>query len=62
MYTRLTSETIESLGLGSTPQTIVISAEGRVLKNWKGAYGERVQPDVEAYFGIRLPGLSSGDN
>jgi peroxiredoxin len=62
MYTRLTLETIRSLGLGSTPQTIVISPEGRVLKNWTGAYTEHLQPEVEAYFGIRLPGLTSGGN
>lgn len=62
VYTRLTSETINSLGLGSTPQTIVISSDGRVLKNWTGAYTERLQPEVEAYFGISLPGLSSGSN
>lgn len=62
MYTRLTSKTIDSLGLGGTPQTIVISPEGLVLKNWKGAYAELTQPEVEAYFGIRLPGLTSGRN
>lgn len=62
IYTGLTSETIQSLGLGSTPQTIVISPEGRVLKNWTGAYGEGVQPEVETYFGIRLPGLTSVSN
>jgi hypothetical protein len=59
MYTRLTPEAIQSLGLGSTPQTIVISPEGRVLKNWTGAY-ERAQPEVEAYFGVQLPGVTSG--
>lgn len=59
IYTRLTSRTIESLGLGGTPQTIVISPEGRVLKNWNGAY-QRAQPEVEAYFGVQLPGLTSG--
>lgn len=57
-YTRLTPETIHSLGLGSTPQTIVVSPEGRVIKNWTGAY-ERVKPEVEAYFGVQLPGLTS---
>ena len=62
MYTGLTSETIDSLGLGGTPQTIVISPEGRVLKNWRGAYTEHLQPELEAYFGIRLPGLTSGSN
>lgn len=59
-YTRLTSDAINSLGLGSTPQTIVISPEGRVLKNWRGAYIEQVQPEVEEYFQIRLPGLTAG--
>lgn len=62
VYTRLTSETIHSLGLGGTPQTIVISPEGRVLKNWAGAYGEQLQPEVEEYFQMRLPGLSSGSH
>lgn len=62
MYTRLSPDSIASLGLGSTPQTIVISPEGRVLKSWTGAYVESVKPDVEAYFGIRLPGVTSGSN
>jgi len=62
IYTRLTSKTIDSLGLGGTPQTIVISPEGLVLKNWKGAYAELTQPEVEAYFGLRLPGLPSRNN
>lgn len=60
MYTRLTPETVQSLGLGGTPQTIVISPEGRVLKNWRGAYIEHSRLEVEDYFGIRLPGLTSG--
>ncbi|MDX6613005.1 MAG: hypothetical protein QOD75_2191 [Blastocatellia bacterium] len=62
IYMQLKSETIQALGLGSTPQTIVISPEGKVLKNWTGAYIENLQPEVEAYFGIRLPGLTSGVN
>lgn len=59
-YTRLTSEAINSLGLGGTPQTIVISPEGRVLKSWRGAYTEQVQPELEEFFQIRLPGLTAG--
>jgi len=59
MYTRLTSRLLTLLGLGGTPQTIVISPEGLVLKNWKGAYAERVQTELEGYFQIRLPGLTS---
>ena len=59
-YTRLTSETINSLGLGGTPQTIVISPEGRVLKNWSGAYMKQLQPELEKYFQVSLPGLTGG--
>lgn len=40
VYTGLTARTLQSLGLGSTPQTIVISPEGKVLKVWTGAYSE----------------------
>ena len=57
VYTNLTSESIEMLGLGSTPQMIVVSAEGRVIKNWVGAFGGAVQPQVEDFFNVQLPGL-----
>jgi peroxiredoxin len=62
VYAGLTKETVESLGLGGTPQTFVVSSEGKVLKVWSGAYIESLQPDVEAFFGIRLPGLTSQGN
>ncbi|MCS6806944.1 MAG: hypothetical protein RMM98_09760 [Acidobacteriota bacterium] len=55
----LLPDTIGRLGLGVTPQTIVVSPEGKVLRNWIGAYGGRTQREVEAYFGIALPGLPS---
>src|SRR5262249_38825740 len=57
VYTGLTAETVRSLGLGSTPQTIVVSPEGKILKVWTGAYMENLRPEVEAYFGIQLPGI-----
>jgi hypothetical protein len=62
IYSNLTPDSIHLLGLGSTPQTIVISPEGRVLKNWIGAYGNSLLPEVEAYFNIHLPGLTAGSN
>jgi hypothetical protein len=43
--------------LGATPATIVISSAGRVLKSWVGAYAGTVKTEVEAYFGVGLPGL-----
>lgn len=61
VYKNPTSDTVRALGLESTPQTIIISPDGRVLKNWVGAYGERLRPEVEAYFGVKLPGLTTGD-
>lgn len=62
VYAGLTKETVQSLGLGGTPQTIVVSSEGNVLKVWSGAYLENMQPEVEAFFGIQLPGLTSAGN
>jgi hypothetical protein len=44
--------------LGGTPQTIVISPEGKVLKNWKGAYQGNTQREIERYFNVQLPGLA----
>ena len=42
---------------GGTPQTVVISREGIVEHVWAGAYGERVQREIEKTFGFALPGL-----
>lgn len=44
--------------LHGTPQTIVVSPEGKVLKHWKGAYSGNTQAEVEEYFHLRLPGLA----
>jgi len=59
VYTGLKEETIRLLGLGGTPETIVVSPEGKILKVWVGAYVERLRPEVEAFFGVELPGLTS---
>jgi hypothetical protein len=40
IYAGLSPETIKSYKLGGTPQTIVISPEGKVLQDWAGAYGQ----------------------
>lgn len=59
VYKHISPEKAQQLGLGSTPQTIIVSPEGKVLKNWIGAYGEALQPEVEKYFNVSLPGLTS---
>lgn len=44
--------------LGPTPQTIVLSSDGRVIQNWVGAYAGTQQAEVEKFFGVNLPGLT----
>jgi hypothetical protein len=62
VYQSVAPESIEMLGLDSTPQTIVISPDGRVLKNWIGAFGKNVQPEIEQFFNVGLPGLTAQKN
>lgn len=57
VYKQPSKEVIRRLDLGATPQTIVISPEGKVLKNWVGAYGSS-KPEIETYFGVQLPGIT----
>ncbi len=57
VYTDLSAETQKAYKLGGTPQTIVVSPEGRLLQNWGGAYVGDQKAQVEAFFNIKLPGL-----
>ena len=58
IYFNPTEESLREYKLGSTPQTIVISREGKVLKNWIGAYTGQQQSEIEQFFGITLPGMT----
>jgi len=57
VYSGLSPETLKTYKLGSTPQTIVISPEGKVLQDWVGAYVGDQKSQVEAFFRVSLPGL-----
>lgn len=46
--------------LGSTAQPVVISHEGSVLRDWKGAYVGEQQSQVEESLHITLPAIRSG--
>jgi hypothetical protein len=35
----------------------VIAADGKLERNWIGAYREESQIEIERYFRVRLPGL-----
>jgi peroxiredoxin len=57
VYSGLSPETLKAYKLGGTPQTIVITPEGRVLQDWVGAYVGDQKSQVEAFFHVSLPGL-----
>lgn len=44
--------------LTATPQTLVVSPEGRLLKLWRGAFTRDKQREVEDFLGVHLPGLT----
>lgn len=58
VYFNPSDEATREYKLGSTPQTIVISRDGKVLKNWLGAYTGPQQAEVEQFFGVSLPGIT----
>lgn len=57
VYFGLSPETLKTYKLRSTPQTIVISPEAKVLRDWTGAYAGDQKSQVEAFFHVSLPGL-----
>lgn len=61
VYVDLSQENIQTLGLGYTPQTIIINPDGKLIKNWVGAYGDTIKSELETYFNIRLPGIIDDD-
>lgn len=57
VYTDLPYAPMRDYKLGGTPQTIVVSPNGEVMKVWSGAFADNLQKDVEAFFDVNLPGL-----
>lgn len=57
VFAGLSSEMISAYKLSGTPQTLVISPEGRVVKNWQGAWISKQKSDIEAFFHVTLPGV-----
>lgn len=46
----------------STPQTIVVASNGRVMRSWTGAYIGATKLEIERYFGARLPDIRLGSH
>jgi hypothetical protein len=55
---RTVSEDVKiAYGLNSTPTTIVISPESKILQYWRGAYSGDMKNEVERFFRLTLPGI-----
>ena len=54
----LSVATWTSFGFSGTPHTIVVSPEGMVTHDWRGAFTPRVQRQLEDLFGVDLPGMA----
>jgi peroxiredoxin len=57
VYARLSVDTLRAYKLGGTPQTLVISNDGRVQGNWMGAFTGDTRTELETFFKIKLPDL-----
>lgn len=57
VYTDLPKAMITSYHLGTTPETIVISPDGKVLGDWRGAYTGGTKSVIEQFFSVNLPGI-----
>lgn len=42
-------------GSGSTPETLVISPQGKVLKHWRGAFEVQNKTEIEKFFAVHFP-------
>jgi hypothetical protein len=57
VVTEVSERTRAALMLDSTPQTIVVGPDGRVVKSWRGAYTQQTLVAVENFFLVEMPGL-----
>jgi peroxiredoxin len=54
VFDGLTIEAFKAYRLGRTPQTLVVSPQGRVLANWVGTYEGSLRPRIEEFFSVSL--------
>jgi len=58
IYSISSFDVVKQIPLGTTPQTLVVTPQGLVVKNWVGAFSDSNRKEIEAYFGVELPGLT----
>lgn len=55
IYTDVEQSSIIAYHFGATPETIVVSSDAKLLKDWKGAYTQDQRHEIESYLNIHLP-------
>jgi peroxiredoxin len=61
VYTDIADSVKAVYHLGTTPTTIVISPQARVLRIWYGAYEDGIRTEMEAYLNVHLVACCAGD-
>jgi hypothetical protein len=51
-----------AMKLGGTPQTLLVSSEGKIIRSWAGAFAGPTADEIENYFGVRLPGIGGSES
>jgi hypothetical protein len=50
-------DVLDAENLRGTPQTLLVSPDGKLVKRWQGAYTQ-TQREIEITLGVHLPGLT----
>ena len=50
-------DVLQRFGAHGTPYTFLLSAEGRIIKAWAGAFGPRLLPTINKALDVELPGI-----
>ena len=58
IYADPSPQAVISYRLAGTPETFLISTEGKLMRDWKGAYIGLNKREIEDYFAVELPGLN----
>ena len=56
LYHSADADALAQYGIKGTPQTVLLSPDGRVIESWMGAYRGAVKESVERTLDVRLPG------
>lgn len=59
VYVDISAKTRSEYKLSGTPQTLVVTSDGTVVRNWRGAYLDDQVREIESFFNVSLPGLDS---